>query len=117
MRHLKKQGLLDKDGEVVQNPMTDGLFQDSESLTSATASSIAGKIAFGPNAGKFVTRIGSGFGYGEETPLAKGKLCFSMNGFSLHARTHINTHRRDQLHKLIEYLARGPLSNERLELT
>ncbi|MBP9708682.1 MAG: transposase [Oligoflexales bacterium] len=116
MRYLKKQGLLDKDGEVVQNPIADGLFQDSESLTCATSSSIAGKIAFGPNAGKFITRIGSGFGYGEETPLAKGKLCFSVNGFSLHARTHINAHQRDGLHKLIEYLARGPLSNERLEL-
>jgi hypothetical protein len=86
MRHLKKQGLLDKDGEVVQNPMTDGLFQDSESLTSATSSSIAGKIAFGPNAGKFVTRIGSGFGYGEETnvlnspPTAKSNCGSKQNG-------------------------------------
>jgi len=117
MRLLKKQGLLDKDGEVVQNPMVDELFQDCESLSLVTQNSIAGKIAFGPNAGNYVTRIGSGFGFGEEMPLAKGKLCFSVNGFSLHANTAINAQRRDQLRKLIEYIARGPLSNERLEIT
>jgi Putative transposase len=49
-------------------------------------------------------------------PLAKGKRCFSVNGFSLHANTAINTHARDRLSKLIEYIARGPLSNERLEI-
>ena len=27
-----------------------------------------GKIAFGENAGNYVTRIGSGFGYAEEVP-------------------------------------------------
>ena len=37
--------------------------------------SIAGKIAFGPNAGKYVTKIRSGFGHFEEIPLAKGKRC------------------------------------------
>jgi hypothetical protein len=117
MRLLKKQGLLDKDGEVVQNPAADALFKDSESLSLATQNSIAGKIAFGPNAGNYVTRIGSGFGFGEEIPLAKGKLCFSVDGFSLHANTAINAQRRDQLRKLIEYIARGPLSNQRLEIT
>lgn len=64
-----------------------------------------------------MTRIGSGFGYFEEVPLAKGKRCFSVNGFSLHCNTTTNTHARDRLEKLIEYIARGPLSNERLELT
>jgi len=57
----------------------------------ATSSSIVGTIAFGPNAGQKVTRIGSGFGYYEEIPLAKGHRCFSINGFSLHANTSTNT--------------------------
>ena len=69
------------------------------------------------NAGKYVTKIGSGFGYFEEIPLAKGKRCYSVNGFSLHCNTAINTHARDRLEKLIEYIARGPLSNERIEIT
>ena len=56
-------------------------------------------------------------GYIEEIPLAKGKRCYSVNGFSLHCNTAVNTHARDRLEKLIEYIARGPLSNERLEIT
>ena len=95
----------------------DDLFQENDAITAAAYASIAGKIAFGPNAGKYVTRIGSGFGYFEEVPLAKGKRCFSANGFSLHCNTSTNTHARDRLEKLIEYIARGPLSNERLEIT
>lgn len=83
----------------------------------ATASSIAGKIAFGPNAGRKVTRIGAGFGYYEEIPLAKGHRCFSINGFSLHANTSTNTLARERLRNLVEYIARGPLSNECLEIT
>lgn len=117
MKHLTKKGYLDKDGEVVQNPNMDELFQENEAITAAACASIAGKIAFGKNAGKLVTRIGSGFGYFEEVPLAKGKRCFSVNGFSLHCNTSTNTHARDRLEKLIEYIARGPLSNERLEIT
>jgi len=31
--------------------------------------------------------------------------------------TSVNTHRRERLKELIEYIARGPLSNERLEIT
>ena len=74
----------------------------------ATSSSITRKIAFGPNAGKYVTRTGSGIGYGEEIPLFKGKLCATANGFSLHANTAINSLPRDRLSQLIEYIARGP---------
>lgn len=117
MRLLKKRGHLDQEGEVVENPMADELFAEHESVAMATQSSIAGRIAFGPNAGKYVTRIGSGFGYGEEIPLAKGQRCYSINGFSLHANTAVKPQQRNQLAKLIEYVARGPLSNERLVLT
>ncbi len=117
MQHLVKAGYLDKDGEVAQNPLLDDLFQDNEAITAAAYASIAGKIAFGKNAGKYVTKVGGGFGYMEEIPLAKGKRCYSVNGFSLHCNTSTNTHARDRLERLIEYIARGPLSNERLEIT
>jgi len=80
------------------------MFSEYESLKAATQTSIAGKIAFGPNAGKYVTKIGSGFGYGEEIPLAKGKRCYSINGFSLHANTSINTHQRERLVNFIQYV-------------
>jgi hypothetical protein len=111
-----RRGYLSKDGEQVAHPELDPLFQNHDALAIATASSIHGRIAFGPNAGCTVRRIGGGFGYGEEIPLAKGKRCYSVNGFNLHANTAVNTHARDRLYKLIEYIARGPLSNERLEI-
>ena len=117
LKLLKKQGYLNHDGEMVNHPLSDSLFRDHESLAMATSSSIVGTIAFGPNAGQKVTRIGSGFGYYEEIPLAKGHRCFSINGFSLHANTSTNTLARDSLRKLVEYISRGPLSNERLEIT
>jgi hypothetical protein len=117
IRHLRRKGYLDREGEVVENPMSDPLFQDHESLSLASHRSIQSRIAFGPNAGQRVTRIGPGFGYGEEIPLAKGKRCYSVNGFSLHANTAVKTHQRDRLEQLIQYIARGPLANERLEIT
>jgi len=117
MKHLRKKGYLSPEGDVVQNPEAEGLFKDHDSLAQVTAASIAGKIAFGPNAGRYVTRIGSGFGFGEETPLVKGTRCCSMNGFSLHANTSTNSLQRDRLYKLIEYIARGPISNKRLQIT
>jgi alkylphosphonate utilization operon protein PhnA len=76
-------GYLDKDGDVVLHPALDPLFQDHESLTAALAASIGGKIAFGPNAGNYVRKIGGCVGYEGEVPLAKGKLRYSVNGFSL----------------------------------
>ena len=82
----------------------------------ATRASLVGRIAFGPNAGKRVTRIGSGFGYGEERPMFKGKLCCTMNGFSLHGARAINTLNRSGLEQLISYIARGPFSNDRITL-
>ena len=72
---LVRAGLLNKVGEVVTNPDCDEMFRDHEALAAASSASIAGKIAFGPNAGRHVTKVGSGFGYYEETPLAKGRLC------------------------------------------
>jgi len=79
---LKRQGLLDKEGSLVAHPDVDPIFRDHESLVAISAASISGRIAFGPSAGQHVIRIGSGFGYLEEIPRAKGRLCFSVNGFS-----------------------------------
>ena len=116
MELLKEQGYLSKEGEIIHNPLADPLFQEFHCIDMATKASLAGRIAFGPNAGQKVTRIGGGFGYREEIPLAKGKLCFAMNGFSLHAARSINTQNRKGLEQLISYIARGPFSNKRLTL-
>ena len=100
----------------MDNPLIDDLFQESESIHLATQASLSGRIAFGPNAGKRVKRIGGGFGYEDEVPFGKGRLCYSMNGFSIHGARSINTHDRKGLEQLITYIARGPFSNDRLSL-
>jgi len=117
IRFLQRKGYLNENAEIVENPLVDDIFRENTAVSEATVSSITGKIAFGPNAGKYVTRIGSGFGYWEEIPLAKGHRCFTINGFSLHANTSTNTLARDRLENLIKYIARGPFSNERIEIT
>jgi hypothetical protein len=51
------------------------------------------------------------------TNLAKGRRYFSVNGFSLHANTSTNSQARDRLENLIKHIARGPFTNERVEIT
>jgi len=116
VRHFRRLRYLNLEGEVIQLPETDDLFQDHPGLSQIVGASIAGRVAFGPNTGQKVTAIGKGFGYEEEIPLAKGKLCYSLNGFSIHARTKTNTLERKGLERLIQYMARGPLGIQRLEV-
>jgi hypothetical protein len=73
------------------------------------------RLAFGERAGQQVRRIGSGFGYEGERSILTGPRCASINGFSLHANTHVPAHRRDQLERLLRYTARGAVALERLE--
>ena len=73
------------------------------------------RIAFGERAGQQVRRLGSGFGYEGEHPVLTGPRCASVNGFSLHAHTQVPAPRRDQLERLIRYMARGTVSLELLK--
>ena len=116
MPAIAKFGYFFCDGDIVLHTAICPLLQYHEVLTTALAASIGGKIAFGSNAGNYVRKICGGFGYEGEVPPAKDKRCFSINGFSLHANTAIYTHARDRLYKIIEYIARVPLSIERLGL-
>ena len=54
-------------------------------MESAAYNSMKGKIAFGENAGSYVTRLGMGFGYAEEVPKFKSKLCYSPHSFSMNS--------------------------------
>jgi hypothetical protein len=75
-----------------------------------------GRIALGERAGQRVRRIGGSFGHEGEKPLMRGYLCASMNGFSIHAATSIKDYDRDGLEKLIRYVGRGAISQERISL-
>jgi hypothetical protein len=83
-------------------------------ITSTRPANAARRIAFGERAGQSVRRIGSGFGDEGERPALTGTRCASINGFSVHANTHIPAHRRDQLEQLLRYTGRGPVVLERL---
>jgi len=50
---------------------------------------------------------------GEEPP-RRARLCAFLDGFSLHANTHVHSNDRESLERLARYGARGPLALERL---
>jgi hypothetical protein len=110
----RKRGFISEDPDQVQSGEMDSLFGESSALSAALSASIKGKIAFGPRAGKNVRFIGEGFGFQEEIPLAKGNLCYSQNGFSIHAATQVHDYDRPRLEKLIKYISRPPVAMHRL---
>ncbi len=92
----------------------DPLRDHEPTLARTMAASVQQRLAWGERASQQVRRIGSGFGSEGEAPRFTGPRCARVNGFSLHANTHIPAHRRDQLERLIRYTARGAVSLERL---
>ena len=115
IKYLQAKGYIDKEFNYEKLIADiDPLIQENESLAKIIQASCSGKIAFGKNAGRYVQKIGKGFGYLEEIPLAKGRLCFSVNGFTVHAQRKIKPHRRDQLEELLQYMGRASISSERL---
>ena len=95
----------------------DRLFQEHPDLANSLQGSLHNRVAFGAEAGRYVTRIGSGFGYREEIPVMKGRLCLSQNGFSIHGARVIRTNDRKGLEQLVSYMARPAISVERLSMT
>jgi hypothetical protein len=73
----------------------DPLRDDAPELAQTLAASVQQRLAFGERAGQQVRRIGAGFGHAGETPRLTGPHCASVQGFSLHAGTHVPAHRRD----------------------
>ncbi len=114
IRYLRKQGYLEADSEDVVPTGYDPTGDEDPELARTMAASVQQRIAFGERAGQKVRRIGSGFGHEGERPTLTGTRCARVNGFSLHANTHVPAHRRDQLERLLRYTARGAISLERL---
>ena len=114
IKYLRKTGRLSEEGEEVY--IGDGRDEEQEALSHLKRASVSSRIALGPRAGLKVRRIGSSFGFEEEIPKSQSYGCVSMNGFSIHAATSIKAHERDRLEKLLRYLGRGPVSQERISL-
>ena len=114
LRTLRQLGYLEAGLDTVVATGYDPLGDDAPELARTMAASVQERIAFGKRAGQQVRRIGAGFGHEGEVPTLIGTRCASVHGFSLHANTHVPAHRRDQLERLIRYMARGAVSLERL---
>src|SRR5712691_3717987 len=115
IRKLRHLGYLEAGGDAAVATGYDPLVDDAPALARTLAASVTQRVAFGERMGQQVRRIGAGFGHEGEAPTLTGPHCASVQGFSLHAHTHIPAHRRDQLECLIRYTARGAVSLERLE--
>ena len=114
---LREKSYLSEEGaEVDLPPEIDREFADSQQWQAAVTASSFMRVAFGPHAGEKVRRIGRGFGYMEEIPFAKGRRCYSINGFTIHANRFIGARERDKLEGLVSYVARGAFSHKRLSL-
>ena len=114
IRLLRRRGFL---GEASEDPKPDPLFEEEPAYASCMSASVQNRIALGLRKGKSVRFIGSGFGYEGEQAFLKSSRCVQVNGFSLHANVVIRWHRRDQLEKLIGYVARSSLSTKRMSLS
>lgn len=112
---LRKWGYL-KELDPDEAPV-DPLFEEEPTYASCMSASVKHRIALGERQGQRVRFIGSGFGYEGELPELTGHLCANLNGFSLHAAVSIPRHRRDQLERLISYMARPSISTDRMSLT
>ena len=93
---------------------SDPLSRDQPWLAGLYAAAVSGRVAFGPHAGRRVTRIGDQIDP-ESIDALTSPRCASVSGFSLHANTSVPAGDRQRLERLCRYCARPPLAIERLE--
>jgi hypothetical protein len=118
--HLRKKGYLDEVDGIPVLGNTEEIFdaEQDELHLPAQAASVAHRIAFGVHSGKPVRRLRLGNrlwpseGYGIVTSSA----CITAGGYSVHAATAIKSHERDRLERLVRYMARPAISEERVTL-
>ncbi len=78
------------------------------------AAAVTGRTAYGPNAGRRVTRVGDQIDP-ESMDLTLSPRCATVDGFSLHANVAVHADDRPRLERLARYCARAPIAMDRLE--
>jgi hypothetical protein len=119
---LIKRGYLEKVEDMVLVGKTDDLFSDSSQNSCedihlpAQAASVAHRIAFGPNAGQPIRRLKTQTSLwpSEQNFKSSSTACVTAGGYSVHAETAIKSHERERLEKLVRYMARPAISDERV---
>lgn len=121
-KHLIKYGYLEEvDGQATLTN-TENIFSDdtSDIHLPAIAASVTNRIAFGANAGKPIQRlrtVDSHRMWPNEADLEHtGDACVASGGYSLHAATCVKPHQRERLEKLIRYMSRSAIAEDRLEI-
>lgn len=108
-RHLRKRGYIDEES-IAEQPPLDELF--------AAHPRLAGQLAeclFLPRRLQN-SAIDPGFGVERDEAIKSGPMCWNQNGFGIHANTRVNPLDRRGLEKLVSYMARPAISEERLSL-
>jgi len=109
-RLLDRRGLgPDSDAEE-----SDSLPRDEPWLAGLYAAAVTGRTAYGPNAGRRVTRVGDQIDP-ESMDLTLSPRCATVDGFSLHANVAVHADDRPRLERLARYCARAPIAMDRLE--
>ena len=117
--YLIKKGYLEEQDGLPILANTEDLFSDEDNLhLPAQAASISGQIAFGKRAGKFVRKLRS---QTSEWPSeSKTKIshdaCIAVGGYSVHCATTVKAYDRERLEKLICYMARPAIADERISI-
>ena len=112
IRFLKKKGYFQDD---IDQALPDEEITQEELLPELQAASVQSKIAMGSRRGQRVRRLGS-LEFNDLYPELKGPLCAQASGFSLHAAVYCAPWERDKLEKLIRYVARPAVAEDRLKL-
>lgn len=92
----------------------DPLSREEPWLSGLYSAAVMGRIAYGENAGRRLTRMGDQVDPESLDPSVTPR-CASVAGFSLHANIGIPAGDRERLERLIRYCARPAIAMERLE--
>jgi uncharacterized protein YbaR (Trm112 family) len=118
--HLLRKGYLEKQEDLMLLGNTEDLFaQNDDNLhLPAQAASVAHRIAFGLHAGEPVRRLRTAHSSwpSEDDVEVSSHACVSAGGYSVHAATAVKGYERDRLERLVRYMARPAIADERLSL-
>jgi hypothetical protein len=106
---LIRRGLTPDDDAATADPLP----EEQPLLATLYAASVRSRIAMGDRAGLGVLRIGQ-LVDPEEAAFVTGRRCAGIDGVSLHANVAVPKGDRRRLEKLCRYIARPPVSTERL---
>jgi hypothetical protein len=109
-RYLERQGLLERDAE--HSCLNANAIEDEQDpMHQLHGSSVTYRIAVGPRQGRKVFTL-------QTLPASDpDEWVGSVDGFSLHASVAAKAHERKKLERICRYIARPPVSEQRLSLT